>query len=95
MACTGVCYEMNGVMEYAPYSSRARFCSSCRIYLLTSSRTCPCCSVSCVQKQRKERMTENKSPLDNWIKDIVAFHKCKRKFVSLKEMESEETSGLL
>jgi hypothetical protein len=51
MACTGVCYEMNGVMEYAPYSS--------------------------------------------WIKDIVAFHKCKRKFVSLKEMESEETSGLL
>ena len=40
-------------------------------------------------------MTENKSPFDNWIKDIVAFHKCKRKFVSLKEMESEETSGLL
>ena len=25
-------------------------------------------------------MTENKLPLDNWIEDIVAFHKSKRKF---------------
>jgi hypothetical protein len=34
-------------------------------------------------------MTENKAQLSNWIKDIVAFHKAKRKFVSLKEMESD------
>ena len=35
-------------------------------------------------------MTENKAELSNWIQDIVAFHKAKRKFVNLKEMESED-----
>jgi hypothetical protein len=34
-------------------------------------------------------MTE-KAQLDNWIDDIVAFHKGKRVFVKLKEMESED-----
>jgi len=33
-------------------------------------------------------MTENKSPLDNWIDDVVAFHRAKRQFVTLKDMES-------
>jgi hypothetical protein len=40
-------------------------------------------------------MTENKSPLDSWIEDIVAFHKSKRKFVSLKEMQSEDADQFL
>ncbi len=40
-------------------------------------------------------MTENKSPLDNWIKDIVAFHKTKRKFVNLKDMETEDAAHFL
>ena len=40
-------------------------------------------------------MIENKSPLDNWIKDIVAFHKSKRKFVSLKDMQSEDADQFL
>ncbi len=40
-------------------------------------------------------MTENKSPLDNWIKDIVAFHKTKRKFVNLKDMETEDADHFL
>ena len=34
-------------------------------------------------------MTENKTQLSNWIEEIVAFHKAKRKFVNLKEMEME------
>jgi hypothetical protein len=40
-------------------------------------------------------MTENKTPLSNWIVDIVAFHKAKRKFVSLNEMESEDAEQFL
>ena len=65
MACSGACYEINGVMEYAPYSSGAKYCSGCKIYLLTSSRTYPCCSVGCVPNQRKGRMTENKAQLSD------------------------------
>jgi hypothetical protein len=40
-------------------------------------------------------MTENKSPLDNWIQDIVAFHKSKRKFVNIKDMETEDADQFL
>ena len=40
-------------------------------------------------------MTENKSRLSNWIEDIVAFHKVKRKFVILKDMESEDADQFL
>ena len=40
-------------------------------------------------------MIENKTELDNWINDIVAYHKVKRKFVSLKEMESEDADQFL
>ena len=40
-------------------------------------------------------MIENKTELDNWIKDIVAYHKVKRKFVSLKEMQSEDADLFL
>ena len=40
-------------------------------------------------------MTENKTQLSGWIEDIVAFHKAKRKFVSLKEMESEDANRFL
>ena len=35
-------------------------------------------------------MTENKAQLSKWIEDVVAFHKVKHKFVSLKDMESED-----
>ena len=55
MACSGACYEMNGVMEYAPYSSGAKYCSGCGIYLLTSSHTCPCCSVRLRTKPKKRK----------------------------------------
>jgi len=40
-------------------------------------------------------MTKNKNQLDNWIEDIVAFHKSKRKFVNLKDMESEDADQFL
>jgi hypothetical protein len=40
-------------------------------------------------------MTENKTRLSNWIEDIVAFHKAKRKFVNLKDMESEAADQFL
>ena len=40
-------------------------------------------------------MTENKQELSRWMEDIVAFHKAKRKFVSLKEMESEDADQFL
>ncbi len=40
-------------------------------------------------------MNENKSPLDNWIDDVVAFHRAKRKFVILKDMESEDADQFL
>ena len=40
-------------------------------------------------------MTENKAQLSKWITDIVAFHKSKRKFVSLKDMESEDADQFL
>lgn len=49
----------------------------------------------CVQNRRKGRMTETKAELDNWIEDIVAFHKAKRKFVSLKEMKLEDADQFL
>ena len=38
-------------------------------------------------------MTE--AELLNWIEDIVAFHKVKRKFVNLKDMESEDADQFL
>ena len=40
-------------------------------------------------------MTENKTQSPNWIEDIVAFHKAKRKFVNLKNMESEDADQFL
>jgi hypothetical protein len=40
-------------------------------------------------------MTKNKEQLNTWIEDIVAFHKAKRKFVSLKDMESEDANQFL
>jgi hypothetical protein len=40
-------------------------------------------------------MTENNTELSKWIEDVVAFHKAKRKFVSLKEMESEDAEQFL
>jgi hypothetical protein len=50
---------------------------------------------ACVPNQRGGRMTENKVELSDWIEDIVAFHKTKRKFVSLKEIESENAEQFL
>jgi hypothetical protein len=40
-------------------------------------------------------MTETKTEMDNWITDIVAFHKIKRVFLSLKDMESEDANQFL
>jgi hypothetical protein len=40
-------------------------------------------------------MTENKTQLSNWIEEIVAFHKAKRKFVNLKDIESEDAAQFL
>jgi hypothetical protein len=40
-------------------------------------------------------MTENKAQLSDRTEDIVAFHKAKRKFVSLKDMESEDADQFL
>ena len=40
-------------------------------------------------------MTENKTQLSSWIEDTVAFHKAKRKFVNLKELESEDADQFL
>lgn len=38
---------------------------------------------------------ENKAELDIWIKDIVGYHKVKRKFVCLKDMRSEDAEQFL
>ena len=40
-------------------------------------------------------MSDNKTQLCGWVEDIVAFHKAKRKFVSLKDMESEDANQFL
>jgi hypothetical protein len=40
-------------------------------------------------------MTKNNQELSDWIEHIVAFHKTKRKFVSLDEMESEDANQFL
>jgi hypothetical protein len=40
-------------------------------------------------------MTGTTAELDNWISDIVAFHKIKRVFLSLKDMESEDADQFL
>ncbi|MFI5407188.1 MAG: hypothetical protein ACHQ1D_11855 [Nitrososphaerales archaeon] len=40
-------------------------------------------------------MIKNKLELSDWIEDIVAFHKVKRKFVSLKDMQSEDADQFL
>jgi hypothetical protein len=63
------------------------------IYLLLQ-KTVPVALKDCV-RNRRGRMTENKPPLDDWIDDVVAFHKSKRKFVSLKEMQSEDADQFL
>lgn len=47
------------------------------------------------EKEELNSMTENKAQLDNWISDIVAFHKIKRVFLSLKDMESEDADQFL
>jgi hypothetical protein len=86
---------MNGVMEYAPYSSGTKYCSGCGIYLITIPVPVLVALKGYEQKQRRRRMTENKAQLSNWIEDIVAFHKAKRKFVSLKDMESENADQFL
>jgi hypothetical protein len=39
-------------------------------------------------------MTE-KAQLDSWTEGIVAFHKSKRKFVSPKDIESEDADQFL
>jgi len=39
-------------------------------------------------------MTRTKAELDNWISDIVAFHKIKRVFLSLN-METEDADQFL
>jgi hypothetical protein len=33
MVCAGACYDMEQTMEYAPYSTGAKYCSECRLYL--------------------------------------------------------------
>jgi len=48
-----------------------------------------------VLNQRRGRMTENKAQLSDWTEDIVAFHKAKRKFVNLTDMESEDANQFL
>ena len=40
-------------------------------------------------------MTEHKQELSDWIDDIVAFDKVKRKFVTLTDMESEDADQFL
>ena len=40
-------------------------------------------------------MTETEVQLSDWIEDIVAFHKAKRKFVSLKDMKLEDADQFL
>ena len=40
-------------------------------------------------------MTETKVQLSDWIEDIVAFHKAKCKFVSLKDMKLEDADQFL
>jgi hypothetical protein len=45
--------------------------------------------------QRRGRMTEHKQELSDWIDDIVAFDKVKRKFVTLTDMESEDADQFL
>ena len=40
-------------------------------------------------------MTENKVQLSKWIEEIVAFHKAKRKFVNLKDMEAADADQFL
>jgi hypothetical protein len=48
-----------------------------------------------VLNQRRGIMTENNTQLNTWIEDIVAFHKTKRKFVSLNEMQLEDADHFL
>ena len=40
-------------------------------------------------------MTRTKAELDNWISDIIAFHKIKRVFLSLNDMETEDADQFL
>ena len=40
-------------------------------------------------------MTGTKAELDNWISDIVAFHKVRRVFLSLKDIELEDANQFL
>jgi hypothetical protein len=40
-------------------------------------------------------MTGTKTELDSWISDTVAFHKIKRVFLNLKDMESEDADQFL
>ena len=58
MACSGACYEMVDTMEYAPYSTGAKYCSECKIYMFNTSNFCPCCRHS-VKNACKEKETRS------------------------------------
>ena len=48
-------YEMVDTMKYAPYSTGAKYCSECRIFLFTTSNFCPCSSTRLRTHARKRK----------------------------------------
>ncbi len=90
---------MSAVMEYAPYSRGANYCSGRGIYIFTTSNTFPCCSIrlrTCAKKKKTVNLlsNNNKAKLDSGNSEIVAFHKVKLKFVNLAEMQTEDPDQL-
>lgn len=53
MVCAGACYDMEETMEYAPYSTDAKYCSECRVYLFIDSISCRCCHKRLRTKPKK------------------------------------------
>ena len=58
------------MMEYTPYSTGAKYCSDCTIYLFTPSNYCPCyrrrLRIKPNGKAVSESLTTEAVPLDNW-----------------------------
>ena len=53
MVCAGACYDMGETMEYAPYSTGAKYCTECRVYLFIDSISCRCCHKRLRTKPKK------------------------------------------
>ena len=79
---------MVDTMEYAPYSTGAKYCSECRITCLPFLIVAPVVPIGFRTHSRIGSIEHDRT--DSTSSEIVAYHKVKRRFINLKDMHSED-----